>query len=162
MENASKLWSNAGALAAFKKALQKEVVQLLNNGLIEEDHVQIGISETSGHGRRLSRSSAKGLKVTYMIRVPNGVRASGVVTKINSKSTDELQASVDSALIESAKTVPDMEGLTSSAVTVAAGGSLSTSSEATELSLSGRATAHGVVVVVVSLLGVMTSSMTSR
>merc|ERR1712139_605697 len=129
-----------------------------------EDHIQVDISETSGHSRRLSPSSAKGLKVKYTIRVPKDVEASRVVTKINSKSTDELQASVDSALIESAKTVPDMKGLTSSAVTIAAQGSLDTKSTASELSLSlsGRATAHAVVVLVISLLGATTFSMTNK
>lgn len=164
MENASKLWNNAEGLAAFEKALKKAVVQLLDVGLIKEDHIQVEISETSGHSRRLSSSSAKGLKVTYMIRVPNGVEASGVVTKINSKSTDELRTSVDSALIESAKTAPDIKGLTSSAVTIAAQGSLNTKSAASELSLSlsGRATAHAVLVLAISLLGATTFSMTNK
>jgi len=160
----AELWNNAEGLAAFEKALKKAVVQLLDVGLIKEDHIQVEISETSGHSRRLSSSSAKGLKVTYMIRVPNGVEASGVVMKINSKSTDELRTSVDSALIESAKTAPDIKGLTSSAVTIAAQGSLNTKSAASELSLSlsGRATAHAVLVLAISLLGATTFSMTNK
>merc|ERR1719456_546589 len=162
MENASKLWKNAEGLAAFKKALKKVIVQLLDMGLIKEHHIQIDIAQSSGNSRRLSSNSTKGLEATYTITVPKGAEATTVATKINSKSTDDLQTSVNSALIETAKTVPDIEGLTSSRVLIIAKGALSASTFAPEASVSGRATAHGAVIVSVSLLAAMTSLMTIK
>merc|ERR1712036_17019 len=124
-------------------------------GLIEEDHIQIDIAQSSGNSRRLSSNSAEGLEATYRITVPKGAEANTVATKINSKSTDDLQTSVNSALIETAEKVPDIKGLTSSGVVIIAQGSLSAST----VSFSGRATAHGAVIVSVSLLAAMTSRM---
>merc|ERR1712072_331567 len=126
MENASKLWKNVEGLSAFKKALKKVIVQLLDMGLIKEHHVQIDIAQSSGNSRRLSSNSAEGLEATCTITVPKGAEATTVATKINSKSTDDLQTSVNSALIETAKKVPDIEGLTSSRVLIIAKGALST------------------------------------
>merc|ERR1711959_737735 len=122
MENASKLWKNAEGLAAFKKALKKVIAQLLNMGLIKEDHIQVDIAQSSRDSRRLSSSSAKGLKATYTITVPKGAEATTVTTKINSKSTEDLKTAVNSALVETAQTVPDMKELTSSGVIVIAQG----------------------------------------
>merc|ERR1712225_158027 len=156
MENASKLWKNVEGLATFKKALKKVIVQLLDMGLIKEHHIQIDIAQSSGNSRRLSSNSAEGLEATYTITVPKGAEATTVATKINSKSTDDLQTSVNSALIATAKKVPDIEGLTSSRVLIIAKGALSTSTFAPDVSVSGRATAHGAVIVSVSLLAAMT------
>lgn len=162
MENASKLWKNAEGLAAFKKALKKVIAQLLDMGLINEDHIQVDIAQSIAGSRRLSSNSTKGLEATYTITVPKGADATTVATRINSKSTDDLQESVNSALIETAKAVPDMKGLTSSGVTIITHGSLSASTSTPDVSVSGRATAHGAVILSVSLLGVMTSLMTSK
>jgi len=162
MENASKLWNNAEGLAAFKKALKSVIAELLNMGLIKEYHIKVDIAQSSGNSRRLSSSSAKGLKATYTITVPKGAEATKVTTRINSKSTEDLKTAVDSALIETAQAVPDMKGLTSSGVINIAEGSLSESTFTPDVSVGGRATAHGAVIVSVSLLGAMTSLMTSK
>jgi len=173
MENASKLWKNAEGLAAFKKALKKVIAQLLNLGLIKENHIQVDIAQSSGSRRlSLSSSSAKGLKATYTITVPKEAEATTVATRINSKSTENLKTAVNSALMETAQAVPDMKDLTSSGVIIIAEGSLSASTPVvsvesepesdSDVSVSSCAATHGAVIVSFSALVAMTSLMTSQ
>lgn len=162
MENASKLWKNTEGLDAFTKALEKSIALLLNVGLIKEDHVHVDIVQSSGGSRRFSSNGVRGLKVSYTITVPRGAEATAVVTKINSASTDDLQTTVNVALIETVRTVPDMQGLTSSGVRIETQASVSTSDSSPALSAGGRATAHRAVIVFVSLLCAVTSLMASK
>jgi hypothetical protein len=162
MENASKLWKNTEGLDAFTKALEKSIALLLNVGLIKEDRIHVDIVQSSGGSRRLSSNGVRGLKVSYTIIVPRGAKATAVVTKINSASTDDLQTSVNAALIETVRTVPDMQGLTSSGVRIETQASVNTSDSSLALSAGGRVTAHRAVIVFVALLCALTSLMASK
>lgn len=172
MQNASKLLENTGGLAAFKTALTKEIAQLLNMGLIKEGHIHVDLTQSSGGGRRLS----SGLKASYTITVPKGAEANAVATQINAKSTDDLKTAVNAALVETVKTVPDMQGLTSSGVVIETQGSIDTTTTPTSASAAayvsdptvtpagGRevSTAHVAVISSVSLLCALTSLLTSK
>jgi hypothetical protein len=160
MENASKLWQNTEGLNAFTKALRKSIALLLDMDIITEDHVHVDIARSSGGSRRLSSNSVDGLKAAYTITVPAEAEATGVVTKINSKSTDDLKTAVNVALIETMKTVPDMQGLTASGVSIDAQAAVS--NNLPMVGASGRATAHGTVFVVASMLCAVSSLMAHK
>lgn len=154
MENASKLWKSKDGLDAFTKALEKSIAVLLTVSLIKEDHVHVNIVQSSGDSRRLSSNGERGLKVSYTIIVPKEAEATAVVTKINSASIDDLQTTVNAALIETVRTVPDMQGLTSSGVRIETQASVSTSDYSPALSAGGRATARRAVMFVFLLCAV--------
>jgi len=167
MEYASTLISSTEGLATFEKALEKLITVILFSGIITADRIQVDVAQSSDGSRRLSSNNTGNLTVSYTIFVQGGVDATAVATKINSKSTHDLKTTVNAALVDTVKTVPALQGVIASGVTIDKQGSVTSVSTSTSVPIiegvsATSATEHGAFVASVSLLCAMTSLVANK